>query len=261
MKLRTNPTLKKALEGANETTAKLSVREATMSKDQTSPTRIGNTRVANQAKGQVKRKPRQNERRKGCEGGKNCASKRVERNPLAVVKRKRLCQRQWSPPQMRVMMKSLKLWQVQTRIVKVVRMLRPELLSVDALLPPVHPWMVHNDQLDLEALLDQSLDQGLDQGQNPAQGHVRGQVHLLTPEDLNQDHLLLDLDQVHLLGLDQVHLLGLDQAHLLGLDQVHLLLQNQGPLLVRARDLALLPDPVRLRQLPINPKIKSTVDE
>ena len=132
-------------------------------------------------------------------------------------------------------------------------MLRPELLSVDALLPPVHPWMVHNDQLDLEALLDQSLDQGLDQGQNRAQGHVRGQVHLLTPEDLNQGHLLLDLDQVHLLGLDQ--------AHLLGLDQVHLLLQNQGPLLVRAQDLALLPDPVRLRQLPINPKIKSTVDE
>merc|ERR1711860_134082 len=212
---------------ANGTTAKLSVREATMSKDQTNPTRIGNTRVANQAKGQVKRKPRQNERRKGCEGGKNCASKRVEQNPLAVVKRKRLCQRQWSPPQMRVMMKSLKLWQVQTKIVKVARMLRPELLSVDALLPPVHPWTVHNDQLDLEALLDQSLDQ----------------------------------DQVHLLGLDQVHLLGLDQAHLLGLDQVHLLLQNQGPLLVRAQDLALLPDPVRLRQLPINPKIKSTFDE
>ena len=254
MKVRTKPALKKAPEGANGTTVKLSVRVAIMSKaDRTNPTRIGNTRVANQAKaGQVRRKPRRNERRKGCEEEKNCANKKVELERQKST-RKRLCQRQWSPPRMRVMMKSLKSSQVQMKIAMVLMMLRPELLSVDALPRRVPPWMkvqfdlvqdpdplhlhpevpdqdhdqVHPNpedqglvQLDREAHLDQSLGQG--------QSRARGHLHLQ------------DLDQVHLLDPDQVHLLDPDQVHLLDPDQVHLLLQ----------------DPVRLRPNQIKPKIR-----
>merc|ERR1712029_796879 len=122
--------------------------------------------------------------------------------------------RQWSPPRMRVMMKSLKSSQVQMKIAMVLMMLRPELLSVDALPRRVPPWMkvqfdldqdpdqVHPNpedqglvQLDREAHLDQSLGQG--------QSRARGQLHLLDPDQVH----LLDPDQVHLLDPDQVHLL------------------------------------------------------
>merc|ERR1712029_809579 len=166
----------------------------------------------------------------GCEEEKNCANKKVELDRQKST-RKRLCQRQWSPPRMRVMMKSLKSSQVQMKIAMVLMMLRPELLSVDALPRRVPPWMkvqfdlvqdpdplhLHPEdqglvQLDREAHLDQSLGQG----QSRARGHL------------------------HLQDLDQVHLLDPDQVHLLDPDQVHLLLQ----------------DPVRLRPNQIKPKIR-----
>ena len=138
---------------------------------------------------------------------------------------------------MRAMMKSLKSSQVQMKIAMVLMMLRPELLSVDALPRRVPPWM--KVQFDLV----QDPDPLHLHPEVPDQDH--DQVHP-NPEDQGlvqldrEAHLDQSLGQGQSRARGHLHLQDLDQVHLLDPDQVHLLLQ----------------DPVRLRPNQIKPKIR-----